>query len=201
MKQRLRLTLAALVSLTVPGLAAADQIPLAEISRYFDTITTAEAPFTQINADGSVSTGQLLMHRPGRMRFEYEDQDLLVIAGGQRLAIFDGRSNTRGEQYPLRETPLWLILQRNVDLTQSGMVVEHTTDGTTTRVVTQDPERPEIGYLTLIFTPDPVELRQWVVTDNTGAETTIILGNMERDEAIPAIRFSIPAEIAQREDD
>jgi hypothetical protein len=60
------------------------------------------------------------------------------------------------------------------------MVVGHEFDGTATRVVAQDPDRPEIGTLTMVFTGDPVELRQWVVTDQGGGETTIVLGGLDR---------------------
>lgn len=181
--------------------ALADQIPLDDLSRYFAEMEEVRSDFTQINSDGTVSTGALMMHRPGRMRFEYNDQDLLVIAGSQQLAIFDGRSNSRGEQYRLRDTPLWLILQRDVDLSRSDMVVSHSYDGTSTRVVAQDPDRPETGSLTLVFTSEPVELRQWIVTDNTGAETMVILGSLERDVTLPSRLFSIRQEILDRAED
>ncbi|AHM03248.1 Outer membrane lipoprotein carrier protein LolA [Roseibacterium elongatum DSM 19469] len=179
----------------------ADQIPLRELSRYLNAITTAEADFTQINDDGSVSTGHVYLRRPGNMRFEYADDDLLVMAGGQQVAIFDGRSNARPEQYPLRETPLSIILAAEVDLGRSDMVVSHAYDGTTTRVVAQDPDRPEIGSLTMVFTPDPTELRQWIVRDDTGAETTVILGALEQGAEIPLIQFNITHEIRRREGD
>jgi len=180
---------------------AQDRVPLSDLSRYLNGIGTAEASFTQINADGSVSTGAIYLHRPGRSRFEYDTEDLLVIVGGGQVAIFDGRSNTRPEQYPLQETPLNLILSRNVDLAQSGMVVRHSADDTTTRVLAQDPDRPEIGTIELVFTADPVELRQWVITDNAGGETTVVLGAMERDGRLSARLFNIPAEINARTDD
>jgi len=185
---------------TIPALAQ-DRVPLSDLSRYLNGIGTAQASFTQINADGSVSTGAIYLHRPGRARFEYASDDLLVIVGGQQVAIFDGRSNTRPEQYPLQETPLNLILSRSVDLAGSGMVVRHSADDTTTRVLAQDPDRPEIGTIELVFTPDPIELRQWVITDSTGAETTVVLGAMERDGRLSARLFNIPAEINARRDD
>jgi outer membrane lipoprotein-sorting protein len=72
----------------------------------------AQSTFTQINADGTVATGQFYIQRPGRARFEYDDDDLLVIAGGGQLAIFDGRGNTTAEQYPLSQTPLSIILNQ-----------------------------------------------------------------------------------------
>lgn len=178
--------------------AHADAIPLPQLSGYLNAINTAESPFTQINSDGTVSTGTVFIQRPGRARFEYDGDDLLVMAGGGQVAIFDGRGASAPEQYPLRETPLRIILQSNVDLSQSGMVGEHSFDGTSTRVVARDPERPNVGSITLVFTPNPVELRQWIITDDGGAQTTVILGALESGGRIPARYFSIPQEITSR---
>ncbi|BDW84093.1 MULTISPECIES: LolA family protein [Roseicyclus] len=194
-----RFILALVLGLAAAPVARADIVPLSDLSRYLNEIRTAEGSFTQINADGSVSTGRILIDRPGRMRFEYEGDDLLVIAGGQQVAIFDGRSNTRPEQYPLSETPLQLILARNVDLAASGQVIGHLFDGTATRVLAQDPDRPEIGTIELVFTDDPVELRQWIITDGSGAQTTVVLGNMEEGVRIPNGLFNITLEIQSRE--
>jgi outer membrane lipoprotein-sorting protein len=194
-----RFILAFALGLATASPALADIVPLSALSRYLNEIRTAEGAFTQINADGSVSTGRILMHRPGRMRFEYDGDDLLVIAGGQQVAIFDGRSNTRPEQYPLSETPLNLILARNVDLAASGRVIGHLFDGTATRVLAQDPDRPELGTIELVFTDDPVELRQWIITDGSGAQTTMVLGAMEEGGRIPDGLFNVTLEIQSRE--
>jgi outer membrane lipoprotein-sorting protein len=192
---------ATVLALLAPGAALADAAPLQQLSRYLDGIDTAEGTFTQINADGTISTGDIYIRRPGRIRFEYDDQDLLVMAGGGRVAIFDGRANTRPEQYPLAETPLNLILDRSVDLAMSGMVIAHEFDGTATRVLAQDPDRPEIGTIELVFTDAPVELRQWVITDSTGAETTVVLGNLRSGVSLSSRLFNIPLEINGRSDD
>ncbi len=196
--KRAALALTILAFSALPALAQA--IPLSQLSSYLNGIRTAEGEFTQINADGSISTGTLYLQRPGRVRFEYGggDEDLLVIAGGGQVAIFDARSNVPPEQYPLRRTPLHLILAREVNLGRSNMVVAHDGDGTSTRVVAQDPERPEIGRITLVFTGDPIELRQWVITDETGSETTVILGELEEGVSLGARLFNIPQEIEAR---
>jgi len=195
MKKTIRAALFA-ASSALPGLA--DEIPLSDLSNYLNGIDTAEASFTQISEDGAIATGTLWLHRPGRMRFEYDEGDLLVMAGGGQVAIFDGRSNTRPEQYPLRRTPLNLILGENIDLDTSGMILAHEGDETSTRVVAQDPEEPEIGTITLVFTGDPVELRQWIVTDSTGFETTVILGGLQEGTDIPSRYFNIPLELRDR---
>jgi outer membrane lipoprotein-sorting protein len=196
--KRFLLSVALVVTTALPAWAQA--IPLSQLSAYLNTLRTAQGSFTQINADGTISTGTLYLQRPGRVRFEYGggDDDLLVIAGGGQVAIFDARSNQRPEQYPLRRTPLHLILARNVDLGRSGMVIGHEGDGTSTRVVAQDPEHPEIGQITLVFTGNPVELRQWVITDEAGSDTTVILGELETDVTVRARLFNIPQEIDAR---
>ncbi len=190
--------------LTLPAVlfasqAAAQRIPLSEISRYFNGFSTAQGDFTQINPDGTISTGRIYMRRPGRVRFEYDPPDRsLVMAGGGQVAIFDARSNQGPNQYPLRQTPLNLILESNVDFSNRRMVVGHTDDGTTTSVVAQDPDNPQYGSIRLVFSANPTELRQWVIRDDSGAETTVILGNMTFGGELAARLFNITAEMDAR---
>ncbi|PQO24458.1 cell envelope biogenesis protein LolA [Rhodobacteraceae bacterium WD3A24] len=197
--RRPALALAALVALALPA-AAQEAISLETLSRYFNGFETARAEFTQVNPDGSVVTGDLYIRRPGRMRFEYDPpEESLVIAGGGQVAIFDARSNQGPTQYPLRRTPLNLILTQNVDLTRETMVVDHFAEGNTTQVIAQDPENPDYGSLRLIFTADPTELRQWIVTDDMGRETTVILQNLRTGVELGPLLFDITAEERARE--
>lgn len=185
------------IALALP--ASAEKISLADLSRYLNGLKTAQADFTQVNADGSIATGTLYIKRPGRMRFEYAPPDkTLVIAGGGQVAIFDPKSNQPPEQYPLKRTPLNLILANNVDLGRAKMVVGHESDGTATTVVAQDPEHPEYGTLRMVFTDAPVELRQWVITDDSGSETTVILGDLKKGGAFSTFLFNITYETEKR---
>ncbi|HEY6918956.1 MAG TPA: outer membrane lipoprotein carrier protein LolA [Tabrizicola sp.] len=194
-----RLALLAPLAFLLPFPAAAEKIPLATLSAYLNSLTTAEADFTQVNSDGSISTGKIYINRPGRVRFEYAPPDRsLVIAGGQQVAIFDAKSNQPPEQYPLKRTPLNLILAKDIDLGRAKMVVGHSDDGTSTRVTAQDPENPEYGTIELVFTDNPVELRQWVITDDLGQQTTVILGEMNKGGKMKASLFDITAETAKR---
>jgi outer membrane lipoprotein-sorting protein len=187
----------ALLALSVPVLA--EKLPLGTLSDYLNGLTTVEADFTQVNSDGSVSTGRIFIKRPGRVRFEYNPPDKsLVLAGGQQVAIFDGKSNVAPEQYPLKRTPLNLILAANVNLGKAKMVVGHTSDATTTRVKAQDPENPEYGTIELVFSSGPVELRQWIITDDLGSQTTVILGEMKKGGSMGEGMFSITREKEKR---
>ncbi|MCB6179335.1 outer membrane lipoprotein carrier protein LolA [Rhodobacter sp. Har01] len=187
----------ALLALGQPALA--EKLSLGTLSKYLNSLTTVEADFTQVNSDGSVSTGRILIKRPGRVRFEYAPPDKsLVLASAGKVAIFDGKSNQPPEEYPLKRTPLNLILAENIDLSRAKMVVGHRADGTSTRVKAQDPENPQYGTIELVFTADPVELRQWIITDDLGQQTTVILGEMKKGGALGTAIFSITQEIDKR---
>lgn len=179
--------------------ANAQQLSLAEVSNYLNRLQTATGGFTQINGDGTISIGTIFIKRPGRVRFEYAAPDnSLVVAGGGQVAIFDPRSNVGPERFPLSATPLSIILAANVDLTRTSMVTGHTSDGTTTTITAQDPERPEIGSIQMVYTANPTELRQWIVTDDTGTQTTVILNDLQTGGSIGDILFNIRAEMRAR---
>lgn len=187
----------ALLALGRPALA--EKLPLGTLSKYLNALTTAESDFTQVNSDGSVSTGKIFIKRPGRVRFEYNPPDkALVLASAGQVAIFDGKSNTPPEQYPLKRTPLNLILDENIDLGRAKMVVGHKADATSTSVVAQDPAHPEYGTIELKFTAEPVELRQWVITDDLGKQTTVILAGLKTGADYSTSLFSIQSELGKR---
>jgi len=179
--------------------AGAEILSLDTLSEYLNGLTTVESDFTQINSDGSISTGKIYIDRPGRVRFEYAPPDRsLVIAAAQSVAIFDGKSNQAPETYPLKRTPLNLILARDIDLGAANMVIGHVEDGPSTRLLAQDPEFPEYGSIELVFTADPVELRQWVIVDDLGSATTVILGEMIKGGKLKPGIFDIQVETERR---
>lgn len=189
--------LAAALLAALPAQAA--PISLSALSSYLNGLGTVQTDFTQINADGSVATGTLYIQRPGRARFEYAPPDRsLVIAGAGSVAIFDSKSNQPPEQYPLSKTPLSLILAQNVDLGRAKMVVGHKQDGNSTRVTAQDPDHPEYGTIELVFTDSPVTLRQWVITDDMGQQTTVALSDLKAGGSLRSNLFDIAGETERR---
>jgi outer membrane lipoprotein-sorting protein len=198
MNRRTLLLAVAFVPLTgLPALAQA--LSLKDISAYINSIVTAETGFRQRNADGSRSEGRLIIQRPGRMRFEYAKPDrTLVLASGGQVAIFDAKSNQPPEQYPLKRTPLNLILAKKVDLGRARMVVDHGQEGEFTTVTARDPENPEYGTIKLFFSSNPIALREWIVTDEGGNRTQVTLGELQLGANYKPSTFSINVEIDKR---
>ncbi|TQS70495.1 outer membrane lipoprotein carrier protein LolA [Rhodobacteraceae bacterium] len=195
----LRFALAPVLALSLAVPAFADALPLGTLSSYLNSLTSAQSKFTQVNSDGSITTGTVYIRRPNRVRFEYDNDNTLVLASAGQVAIFDPKSNMgRPEQYPLSKTPLNLILASNVNLGRSGMVTQHSSDGAKTTVTAQDPAHPEYGTIQMVFTGGPTELRQWVVTDSSGEKTTVILNGLQNGKALSPSVFSIQNEISRR---
>lgn len=175
----------------VPMGAAAQQLSLGELSSYLNQLQTAKGEFTQINDDGSISTGTIYIKRPGKVRFEYNPpESALVIAGANTVVIYDRKSNQPAESYPLSRTPLSIILAKQVDLARANMVTGHSYDGTATVVTAQDPQNPQYGNIQLKFTGSPVELRQWIINDGNGSATTVVLGDLQKGGSLPNSLFN-----------
>lgn len=172
--------------------ATAEQLSLGAISKYLNAMKTAKGDFTQINDDGSISTGTIYIKRPGKVRFEYNAPDSgIVIAGSNTVVIYDKKSNQPAETYPLSKTPLSIILAANVNLGQARMVTGHSYDGTATTVRAQDPQHPEYGNIELKFTDNPIELRQWIINNGNGDQTTVVLGDMQTGVSLSNSLFDV----------
>ncbi|MEM6636987.1 MAG: outer membrane lipoprotein carrier protein LolA [Pseudomonadota bacterium] len=187
---------AAVAVMAQPARAAI--IPLTEISAYFNSFKSAQSAFVQYNADGSRSRGTLYLQRPGRARFEYDSDGALVMAGGGQVAIFDARSNSEPQQFPLKRTPLNLILENRVDLDRSNLVIAHREQDGRTIVTARDPKQPEVGTIDLFFEADPIRFVQWTITDETGARTAVVLTGLDTGVRLTSSLFNIPIEIAKR---
>ena len=181
-----------LLALCLSTAVWADKISLNALSSYLDGLRNVEAKFTQINADGSLSTGALYIKRPGRIRFEYDPpNDALVLASQGQLAVFDPNGNDVPESYPLSKTPLSLILADNINLSRESMVRGHQFDGTSTTLIVQDPEHPERGLIALVFTGPTPQLRQWVIEGQNGEQTVIVLNDVATDMPLNDNLFNV----------
>ena len=190
-----------ILCMVLASTVAAEKISLNEISSYFNAMTTAEAQFSQITDTGETSTGRLFIRRPGRIRFEYDPPEAtLVVVGGGQVAVFDPKSRDEPLRFPLRHSPLNLVLEREVDLAQRDMVVAHFEVESQTAVTLQDPENPDYGFIQLIFNDNPVQLHQWVVQDNSGGQTHIILDSLTEGGKLSNMLFNIQHEMRKRSD-
>jgi outer membrane lipoprotein-sorting protein len=178
----------------------AEKISLSNLSSYLESIKKVSGSFTQINSDKTVSTGRIFLFRPGRMRMEYKTPDnSLVIVGGSQIAVFDSKSNTHPRIFPLRKTPLKILLEKKINLKTSDIIVSHEEVENSTVVVLQDPNLSSYGSLKLVFTDHPVTLRQWVITNEMSDQTVLKFKDFINQPNMSSNKFNISLEIDNRE--
>ena len=173
---------------------AQDQRTLTEVSKYLNQLRSVQGRFTQVNVTGSQIGGQYFMVRPGRIRFEYDGGDALVVASGLNIAVFDRKGNPPVPRYPRNQTPLRFLLQERIDLTQSNLARDTASAGGLTTVTLQDPRSPRDGSMALVLRNSPPSLAEWTVTDSSGQQTRVVLQTLEPASNLSPLLFNIEAE-------
>lgn len=172
----------------LPG-AAQDGRDLARISAYLNAMRTAEGSFVQIAPNGETSDGRFYISRPGKIRFEYTPPNpTLVVSDGTWVAVFDLRSCNQ-QTAPLSQTPLELLLRDRVDLRKEGAVTGIERRPGQMRVRAINPDDPGQGSITMIFSENPLELRQWIVEDAQGQLTTVALSEVKLNGKVSIEKF------------
>ena len=188
-----------IVLLTIGTKLHADPYSLANISQYLTNLKLVKADFSQTNADGTISSGMILIKRPGRMRFEYYKPDnTLVLVSAGALAIFDPKGNQEPITYPINDNPISLILKGEVDLLNSRIVGNFKVSIQKAVLEIRDPKKPERGSVELIFAGAKPELAEFSIKNENGSSTSILLKDIEYPKELNETLFSIPLETNKR---
>jgi outer membrane lipoprotein-sorting protein len=150
------------------------------LSAYLSGVQTMVGDFVQIGPDGQRVRGQFYIQKPGRVRFEYEPPSPIdIIADGQSVAVRD-RTLATQDIYPLSQTPLRFLLSQRIDLLRDTNIVGVYADTTFATVVIEETQ-PLVGTnrLMLMFDAKDLHLKQWIITDPQGFDTTVAVHNID----------------------
>ena len=172
-----------------PALSDRDRADLARVEAYLNALTTLRARFLQIAQNGASAEGTAWIWRPGRMRFEYDPPEpLLLVADAGQFLMYD-RELRAPTTLLVSQTPLGILLRREVRFSGDVTVAGIERSGGFLRVTVFRSSEPAEGRLTLVFQPDPIELRQWAVVDAQRRETRVTLSRIETGLRFPAGLF------------
>jgi len=151
---------------------------LARIDGALNSITNFEGRFTQYSPDGKVDTGTIFLSRPGRLRFEYDDPNpLLVVSDGVTMVQHDKLLETT-DRVPLSATPLNYFLKENVQLARDTEIVALIKSPQEIRVSAVDGSGEMDGVMSMIFDPETLAFKSWVISDSFGGETRVALSDL-----------------------
>ncbi|MBV8889887.1 MAG: outer membrane lipoprotein carrier protein LolA [Alphaproteobacteria bacterium] len=158
------------------ALSSEDTLVLQRVAAYLNGIRTMTAHFTQYASNG-VSTGSLWVSRPGRMRFEYNPPNPILLIADTFYVYYYDKSLNQMQQVGLKSTPAWLLLRDPISFGTDVVVTHFERGNNLVRVTVVERADPDMGTLTMVFSESPVLLRQWIIVDQQGKTTTVSLSD------------------------
>jgi outer membrane lipoprotein-sorting protein len=151
-----------------------------KVSSYLSSLSNLSGNFVQVGPDGSRTTGDFFIQKPGKVRFEYDaPTTIAMVSDGQSLAVRDSKLATQ-DIYPLSQTPLRYLLSDRIDLMKDTNVVAVSADDLYTSVTIEE-KNALVGtsrLMLMVGTKDG-QLKQWTVTDPQGYDTTVAIYNLD----------------------
>ncbi len=181
----------AILAAAVPAQAQSGDI--AKVEAHLAAVQSMTADFTQTDSKNRVARGTLQLKRPGRIRFQYQGDDLILVGNGSKLTFVDyavGQKNS----WDLAKTPLGILLGARPDISRITKIMPQA-DKRILLVRARDPRRPEFGTLILAFVRSPSSpggllLEGWTAIDAQNKRTTIKLDNQRYNVAVPESAFT-----------
>jgi len=201
MIRRTLLALAAALSLSavLPALAQEPRTltpeeiaQINQISAHNSAIKTMVGRFLQIDTQGQKIEGTFFLERPGKVLFRYNPPSYeQIISIGRGFYVVDRQEKTQ-YAYPQDKVPLREFLESDINLLRSNIVaIDQSADYLS--LTLQDDTPAGIVMVDLVFDKETSDLKQWVLTEPSGAQLTFSLFDVEKDVEIPRTFFSIDA--------
>ncbi|MBI1776771.1 MAG: outer membrane lipoprotein carrier protein LolA [Proteobacteria bacterium] len=152
-----------------------DRADLSRIEGYLNGVRTMVSPFMQTASDGSVASGTLFLQRPGKLRIEYDPPTPVLIVSASGQLVYYDKTLQQVTYVPTSSTPAGVLVQEPVQLSGEVTVTRLQHGPGVIRVTLARTAEPEAGRVTLIFSDQPLQLKQWTVVDGQGIETQVAL--------------------------
>ena len=173
-------------------LTDADRADIERVEAYLNGITTMKASFQQFSEGEGLAFGRIYLRRPGRLRVEYDPpSEILLIADGILISYYDAELNHL-EQVPLKLSPMWFLLRDDVELGGDVTVTSFQKAANAILIGLVQSDEPEAGSVMLELGDNPLELRQWSITDSAGTTVRVGLYDAEFGLDLSAALFATP---------
>jgi outer membrane lipoprotein-sorting protein len=165
-------------ALAVPS-SPQDSADIARLEAYLNGLKSLKAHFFQVAGDGAISQGIAWLSRPGKMRFQYDPPAPFLMIASHGVLTFHDSALQQTSNIPLSRTPLGILLADNVVLSGAVTVTGIQRLPGQIQVTLVRTDSPGDGTLTLIFSDQPLALRQWIVVDSQRRETHVTLTDVQ----------------------
>jgi outer membrane lipoprotein-sorting protein len=170
-----------------------DREDLARAETYLNGITTMRAKFQQYSSTAGLAFGRIYLRRPGRLRVEYDPPvKVLIVADGLVVTYYDLELDQLN-QAPIGASPLWFLLREKVSFRHGVTVSGVDRQPGALHISVFESDSPEAGQIDLVFSDNPLELRQWTIVDQQGNQIRVGLQDVTFGGALANSLFATPS--------
>ena len=112
------------------------------------------------------------------MKIVYDLEEPLILLTTRIWIHVDRPNDKTVTSYPISQTPLSLLLKKDVRLRSDEFTTSSNVQNGIVRVMLAKETGEAAGELTLEFTEKPFVLRKWTIRDAADVTTTVTLQNM-----------------------
>lgn len=152
------------------------QSSVAAVQAYLQNLRTLRAKFVQTAPDGTQTSGDFQLKRPGRMRFDYADPVTdFIVADGRFIYYYDGQMRETANA-PISHSLADFFLREKISLSGDIKVTDVRTQNGLLMVTLVQAKDAGAGSLTIGLTQSPrMQLKMWLIRDPQGSVTQVEL--------------------------
>lgn len=177
---------------SAPTYSAENKKDLNKVKKYLENIKTLKGTFLQVSSDTEVRTGKFFIWRPGRIRFEYDPPEPILIISDGLFVVYIDKYLEQTTHVFLKATPLNFLLREKISFQNDIHVDSIEKSSGVLTIIVREAKSPEKGSLALSFYESPLELKKWEVVDAQDIRTTVTLSNVEDGVALEPDLFNTP---------
>ncbi len=165
---------------------------IANVENYLNNLKTLSAQFVQTASNGSSADGRIFIAKPNKIKMDYDEPTSVLIVGNGDYIVYNDKELDQVTNIDYEDIPASLLLTDKVEIDGKNLKVTDFYKDSGTTEMTLEYAKGSTGPITLVFSNQPFELKQWKIVDPQSIEVSISLYNVQKDEPISddTFRFS-----------
>lgn len=178
--------LIAAVLMLISGNAQAQSAEnIRKIESYLNNIKSLQADFVQMSSNGGTAEGRLFIEKPNKIRMEYAEPTNVLIVGDGNYIVYNDTDLDQVTHIDYDDIPATLILANDIKIDGKKIKVsDFYQDSGSTQITLDYVNKGDIGPITLVFSNNPMELKQWKIVDPQSVEVTVSIYDTKKDAAL-----------------
>ncbi|MBE6454054.1 MAG: outer membrane lipoprotein carrier protein LolA [Alphaproteobacteria bacterium] len=158
---------------------------LQKIETYLNSIKSLEATFVQMASNGATAEGRLFIKKPNKIRMEYAEPTNVLIVGDGDFIVYKDLDLDQVTHIDYDDIPASMILSDKINIDNNKIkVLDFYQDSGSTSITLDYADKGELGPITLVFSNNPLELKQWKIVDPQSVEVSVSLYDAKKDSEL-----------------